>query len=133
MRSLLDREWVRQSGFRQVPGRPALYSTTHKFLEYFGLATLDDLPELDDPREIAQIMRELDISGQFSAGTDEINEESASGQILHEAASAVYSEAKEANVDSLKLKTRSDKEINHASNIEPIDENTPRIVVPVGK
>ena len=61
MRSLLDREWVRQSGTREVPGHPALYVTTSAFLEYFGLPSLTSLPNLEDERELADIARELGI------------------------------------------------------------------------
>lgn len=61
MRSLLDREWVRQSGTREVPGHPALYVTTSAFLEYFGLQSLTSLPNLEDERELADIARELGI------------------------------------------------------------------------
>jgi segregation and condensation protein B len=59
MRALLDREWVRQTGVRAVPGHPALYSTTPKFLAYFGLKSLDEMPELEDPRRIADIVQDL--------------------------------------------------------------------------
>ena len=133
MRSLLDREWVRQSGFRQVPGRPALYSTTHKFLEYFGLTAVDDLPNLDDPREIAQIMSELDVDGEFSVDADTTNDKSASREVAHEGTSPGRSEANEETSDSSKLQLLSDNQGNRASKIETIEESIPRIVVPVGK
>jgi segregation and condensation protein B len=61
MRVLLDREWIRQSGTREVPGHPALYVTTPIFLEYFGLTSLKELPGLDDERQLADIARELGI------------------------------------------------------------------------
>ena len=48
MRSLLEREWIRVVGHRDVPGRPAMFSTTRQFLDYFGLKKLDDLPPLVD-------------------------------------------------------------------------------------
>jgi segregation and condensation protein B len=66
MRALLDREWIRQTGVRAVPGHPALYGTTAKFLEYFGLKSLTDLPELEDPRRIADIVQDLglDVKGE---------------------------------------------------------------------
>lgn len=51
MRTLLDREWVRVVGHREVPGRPALYATTRAFLEYFSLRSLDDLPPLAELRD----------------------------------------------------------------------------------
>lgn len=47
MRTLLDNEWIEQAGYKQVPGRPALFRTTKGFLEYFNLESLDDLPALD--------------------------------------------------------------------------------------
>ena len=62
MRVLLDREWIRQSGSREVPGHPALYVTTPIFLEYFGLTSLKELPGLDDERQLADIARELGIA-----------------------------------------------------------------------
>ena len=61
MRVLLDREWIRQSGTREVPVHPALYVTTPIFLEYFGLTSLKELPGLDDERQLADIARELGI------------------------------------------------------------------------
>ena len=48
VRSLLEREWVRVVGHRDVPGRPAMFGTTKQFLDYFGLKKLDDLPPLAD-------------------------------------------------------------------------------------
>ena len=61
MRTLLEREWVAQKGVREVPGRPALYVTTSKFLEYFGLMRLADLPVLGEQRQLTEIARELGI------------------------------------------------------------------------
>jgi segregation and condensation protein B len=48
IRSLLEREWIRVVGHRDVPGRPAMFGTTRQFLDYFGLKKLDDLPPLAD-------------------------------------------------------------------------------------
>ena len=61
MRALLERGWVRQMGEREVPGRPALYGTTTDFLEYFNLASIQQLPELADQRELAEIAKDLNI------------------------------------------------------------------------
>jgi segregation and condensation protein B len=52
MQTLLERALVEQSGRAEVVGRPALYSTTPMFLEYFGLRGLDDLPAADELRRI---------------------------------------------------------------------------------
>jgi segregation and condensation protein B len=52
MQTLLERSLVEQSGRAEVVGRPALYSTTGIFLEYFGLASLEDLPDASELRRI---------------------------------------------------------------------------------
>lgn len=46
MKSLQEREWIRLLGFRDTPGKPALYGTTKEFLDYFNLKSLTDLPSL---------------------------------------------------------------------------------------
>ena len=48
IRSLLERNWSRVSGTRDVPGRPALYSTTKDFLDDLNLKSISDLPELPE-------------------------------------------------------------------------------------
>ncbi len=61
IKTLLDREWVRVVGHRDVPGKPSLYATTRKFLDYFNLKSLEELPtlneiqDLDDPALNAQM------------------------------------------------------------------------------
>jgi segregation and condensation protein B len=61
MRALLERGWVRQMGEREVPGRPALYVTTTVFLEYFNLASIQQLPDLADQRDLAEIAKHLNM------------------------------------------------------------------------
>jgi segregation and condensation protein B len=47
VKQLEDRGWIEAIGYRESPGRPALYATTRQFLDDLGLASLDQLPELD--------------------------------------------------------------------------------------
>jgi len=61
IRTLLEREWVKIVGHRDVPGRPAVYATTKQFLDYFNLKSLDQLPPLAEIRELGTISRELNI------------------------------------------------------------------------
>lgn len=49
LKQLEDRGWVEVIGHREAVGRPALYATTRQFLDDLGLASLDQLPELDHP------------------------------------------------------------------------------------
>ena len=48
VRQLLDRDWIRAVGRKEVPGRPTLYGTTNAFLDYFGLRSLNELPALEE-------------------------------------------------------------------------------------
>ncbi len=52
IRSLLEREWIRIVGHRDVPGRPAMYATTKTFLDYFNLTSLDELPTLSEIKDL---------------------------------------------------------------------------------
>lgn len=47
LKALLEREWIRVLGHKEVPGRPELLGTTKQFLDYFNLKSLEDLPQLE--------------------------------------------------------------------------------------
>jgi segregation and condensation protein B len=72
MKTLNDRNWVRIIGYRDVPGKPAMFSTTPEFLDYFGLEKLEELPELPDTKE--PINYNLDLEGK-SLETSENSED----------------------------------------------------------
>jgi len=61
IRTLVEREWIRIIGHRDVPGKPAMYATTRQFLDYFSLQKLDDLPPLSDIKDFEEINPELDF------------------------------------------------------------------------
>lgn len=63
IRTLQERDWIRVVGHRDVPGKPALFGTTHAFLDSFGLQNLDDLPTLAEIRDMENLVPEL----QFEA------------------------------------------------------------------
>lgn len=46
IKTLMEREWIRIAGHRDVPGKPAVYTTTKEFLNYFSLHHLNELPSL---------------------------------------------------------------------------------------
>jgi segregation and condensation protein B len=56
MRTLLDREWIRIVGHKEVPGKPALYSTTKQLLDYFNLSSLNELPTLLEVEELQPLV-----------------------------------------------------------------------------
>ena len=57
--TLLDREWVKIIGRKEVPGRPALYATTKQLLDYFNLSSLAELPNLMEVAETHKETKEL--------------------------------------------------------------------------
>ncbi len=60
IKTLQEREWIRIIGYREVPGRPALFATTRQFLDYFNLKSLDQLPPLSELRSLEEVERQLD-------------------------------------------------------------------------
>ena len=60
MRTLTDRNWIKIIGYRDVPGKPAMFSTTADFLNYFGLEKLEELPDLPDIKEPKNLDLDLD-------------------------------------------------------------------------
>jgi len=61
IKTLLEREWVHVVGHREVPGRPAMYGTTKKFLDYFSLKSLNELPSLAELRDLNEIGKDLEL------------------------------------------------------------------------
>jgi len=60
IRSLLDREWIKTTGYRDAPGRPALYETTKMFLNDLNLKTLNDLPPLPEALPVEEALDQLE-------------------------------------------------------------------------
>jgi segregation and condensation protein B len=73
MKTLLEREWVRVVGHREVPGRPAMYGTTREFLDYFSLKSLEDLPTLAELRDLASFSPDLQLDLPDSVIEVEVN------------------------------------------------------------
>ncbi|MCG5500398.1 SMC-Scp complex subunit ScpB [Ectothiorhodospira lacustris] len=64
IKTLTEREWVSVLGHKEVPGRPALYGTTPRFLDYFNLSSLDELPSLMALRDLGSALDPLPPSGE---------------------------------------------------------------------
>ena len=75
IKTMMEREWIRIVGHRDVPGRPALYATTRDFLAYFGLNGLGDLPTLQEIRDLDSINRELELNTPGSESAAETGRE----------------------------------------------------------
>lgn len=63
LKTLMERNWLRVVGHREVPGRPELLATTREFLDYFGLKSIDDLPPLAELKALADNHLQLELPG----------------------------------------------------------------------
>lgn len=85
MRTLQERQWVKIVGYKDVPGRPAMYATSKDFLDYFNLRSLQELPTLAEMRDIDTIIEQFDMleqdqtkhenNGEYADNGKEINSE----------------------------------------------------------
>lgn len=94
VKTLLEREWIRVVGYRDVPGKPAMFATTKAFLDHFNLKNLDDLPPLAELRELepepmlefddAPVPQSLQELADASAEPEEPKEETSFHSLLLE-------------------------------------------------
>jgi segregation and condensation protein B len=68
MKTLLERDWVKVVGHRDVPGRPSLYATTRQFLDYFNLKSLEELPSLSEIRDLDEMNNLLNLEDEDGIG-----------------------------------------------------------------
>jgi segregation and condensation protein B len=62
IRTLIEREWVKVVGYKDVPGKPAMFATTKQLLDYFNLKSLSDLPALPDLIDLENAGEQLEIA-----------------------------------------------------------------------
>ncbi|HJP39977.1 MAG TPA: SMC-Scp complex subunit ScpB [Gammaproteobacteria bacterium] len=81
VRTLLERNWIRVVGHRDVPGKPAMFATTKEFLDYFGLKKIDELPPLSELKDFDSLNIQLDFpdgeTGEKLSVDDNATDESA--------------------------------------------------------
>ncbi len=71
IRTVIERNWVRVVGHRDVPGHPELLGTTREFLDYFGLKTLDELPPLAEISALADLNLQLGLTEDGAAAPED--------------------------------------------------------------
>ena len=81
VKTVIERNWVRVVGHRDVPGRPELLGTTREFLDYFGLRSLDELPPLAELKAMGDYNLQLELPNAGAVGVE--------GEIADGAAGAV--------------------------------------------
>jgi segregation and condensation protein B len=79
---MMDKEWIRILGYRDVPGKPAMLGTTQTFLNYFNLTSLQELPTLAEIKDFETLEQELDFT-DFKQSPDEAGEQTADDHSDH--------------------------------------------------
>jgi segregation and condensation protein B len=70
IRTLLERNWIREVGHRDVPGKPAMFGTTKEFLDYFDLKKLDELPTLEEIKDLDKMSVQLYLPDEVGESAD---------------------------------------------------------------
>ena len=73
IRTMIERNWVRVVGHRDVPGHPELLGTTREFLDYFGLKSLDELPPLAELKAMGDINLQLALAGEEAPAAEAVS------------------------------------------------------------
>ena len=125
VRQLLERDWIRVVGHRDVPGRPAMFGTTKAFLDYFSLKKLDDLPPLADLSDWESLRVQLnlpDVEDQTESGTEEIVDAAASDLPVLYPEDSEEDEAEYPDEDEVAEALAKAEAVNSIPELQPIAE-----------
>lgn len=95
IRTLLERDWIKVVGHRDVPGKPAMFGSTRQFLDYFGLKKLDDLPPLAELAELEPVSVQLELGTADQEPAKDAEGEKGNSEESSEASSDIAQEASE--------------------------------------
>lgn len=66
IKTLQEREWIKVLGYKDVPGKPAMFGSTRALLDYFNVSSLDQMPTLKDLQNLDSAQAELELVVQES-------------------------------------------------------------------
>ncbi|MGI9292199.1 MAG: SMC-Scp complex subunit ScpB [Gammaproteobacteria bacterium] len=118
IRTLLEREWIKVLGHRDVPGKPAMFGTTRGFLDYFNLKKLDDLPPLAELAQLEPMAVQLDLDPEELAALE--TKGSAEGGKALETADVEGQVTTESSADE----EANDEQVNDQQSNEEIQDET---------
>lgn len=100
MKTLMERDWIKVVGHKEVPGRPAMFATTKEFLDYFNLKGLEELPTLQELKDLDKLGESLSFpSMEEEAPKSEAGETSESTEDEARVASATPPDAEQEPAD----------------------------------
>lgn len=113
IKSLLDRRLIKVAGVKEVPGRPNLYRTTKRFLEYFGIVSLKDLPPIEN-------IEQTFAGSSGTSGEEPVSDESAGEQ----SDSETNVSAENPSVDSVEIPDESATPSPHDNQSEAVADES---------
>jgi segregation and condensation protein B len=122
VKTLLEKKIIAPAGRKQVIGRPMMYKTTQKFLEYFGLKDLGDLPTLDD-------LKEAELSGEQGEGSEQQTRMIFEEPVL-DGSDELPLEDSESSANSEIIGREVEEESNEIIGDESVDSNSEEVPVP---
>ena len=128
IKTLLERDWIKVLGHKDVPGKPTLYGTTKEFLDYFNLKKLDELPTLAEIKDLDAIHPELaldDDEVKHSADENDTTDDGASEGKADDSAGDVEASAEINEADNVETISSDvvDSEIEESSDTQSVDES----------
>lgn len=125
VKTLMEREWIRIIGHKEIPGRPAIFGTTRTFLDHFGLKSLSDLPSLAEFKDIET--QEAQLQVQLAIENSGLGPEN-SEMIPQEREAILLGDDDMSQEMMLDAELMNDAGMDHESVIELIDESTMEVV-----
>ena len=127
IKTLLERDWIKVLGHKDVPGKPSLYGTTKEFLDYFNLKSLDQLPTLAEIKDLDSIHPELALDENAEKDEESVVDESNAADDDSEGDDTVAEQqdaaAEQPENDDVSIEAANEDSIKHAA-----DENDEDIV-----
>ncbi len=120
IKTLLEREWIKVLGHKDVPGKPTLYGTSKEFLDYFNLKSLDQLPTLAEIKDLDQVHPELALEEmQEDEGTADDTESAGVEDIADEVTEG------EATTDEVTEETQQEVAMAEADSADEVEMESP--------
>ena len=130
IKTLMEREWIKVLGHKDVPGKPALYGTSKEFLDYFNLKSLDELPTLAEIKDLDQIHQELDLEGSDAEAANEATVNEAEEGVETVAAETAEDEAANNEIDTTDSETTAEdaSDTGEEASEEPVAETEEEVI-----
>jgi len=125
IKTLLERDWIKVLGHKDVPGKPTLYGTTKEFLDYFNLQKLDQLPTLAEIKDLDAIHPELELDEDAVEGDDDSAANNEPRDLSANDADAQTSASDETVSEGLEVEVVEDVEVAAVETDDAAEDETP--------